>query len=84
MYRNTYQITEDILDTVSYSGSQGIPITPLIRKSNLSSVPAQRDAHFFIVLPVDKLQKIVIKMSPIGFEPATYRLLPTNHNLKRD
>ena len=36
MYRNTYQITEDILDTVSYSGSKGIPITPLIRKSNLS------------------------------------------------
>ena len=33
MYRNSYQITEDILDTVSYSGS---PITPLIRKSNLS------------------------------------------------
>lgn len=36
MYRNSYQITEDILDTVSYSGNQGIPITPLIRKSNLS------------------------------------------------
>jgi len=36
VYRNTYQITEDILDTVSYSGSKGIPITPLIRKSNLS------------------------------------------------
>ena len=36
MYRNSYQITEDILDTVSHSGLQGIPITPLIRKSNLS------------------------------------------------
>ena len=36
VYRNSYQITEDILDTVSYSGNQGIPITPLIRKSNLS------------------------------------------------
>ena len=36
MYRNSYQITEDILDTVSHSGIQGIPITPLIRKSNLS------------------------------------------------
>ena len=36
MYRNSYQITEDILDTVSCSGMQGVAITPLIRKSNLS------------------------------------------------
>ena len=36
MYRNSYQITEDILDVVSYSGMQGVSITPLIRKSNLS------------------------------------------------
>lgn len=36
MYRNSYQITEDILDTVAYSGIEGVTITPLIRKSNLS------------------------------------------------
>ena len=36
MYRNSYQITEDILNTVSCSGIQGVAITPLIRKSNLS------------------------------------------------
>ena len=36
MYRNSNQITEDILDVVSYSGMQGVSITPLIRKSNLS------------------------------------------------
>lgn len=36
VYRNSYQITEDILDTVAYSGSEGVAITPLIRKSNLS------------------------------------------------
>jgi predicted transcriptional regulator len=36
MYRNSYQITEDILDTVAYSGMEGVSITPLIRKSNLS------------------------------------------------
>lgn len=27
---------EDILDTVAYSGVEGVTITPLIRKSNLS------------------------------------------------
>ena len=36
MYRNSYQITEDILDSVSCSGAQGVSITPLIRKANLS------------------------------------------------
>jgi len=36
VYRNSYQITEDILDTVAYSGIEGVTITPLIRKSNLS------------------------------------------------
>jgi predicted transcriptional regulator len=36
MYRNSYQITDDILTTVAYSGEQGLTITPLIRKSNLS------------------------------------------------
>ena len=35
-YRNSYQITEDILETISYNGAQGITTTPLIRKSNLS------------------------------------------------
>lgn len=38
MYRNSYQITEDILDSVAYYGEQGVAITPLIRKSNLSYV----------------------------------------------
>lgn len=36
MYRNSYQITEDILDTVAYNGSDGVTITPLLRSSNLS------------------------------------------------
>ena len=38
MYRNSYQITEDILDNVACYGEQGVAITPLIRKSNLSYV----------------------------------------------
>jgi predicted transcriptional regulator len=38
MYRNSYQITEDILDNVAYYGVKGVTITPLIRKSNLSYV----------------------------------------------
>ena len=36
MYRNSYQITEDILDTVAHNGSDGVTITPLLRSSNLS------------------------------------------------
>ena len=36
VYRNSYQITESILDSVAYSGKEGVTITPLIRKSNLS------------------------------------------------
>mgnify|MGYP006093858031 CR=1 FL=1 len=35
MNRNTYQITEDILDTISLYGEDGVTITPLLRKSNL-------------------------------------------------
>jgi predicted transcriptional regulator len=35
MNRNTYQITEDILDTILLYGENGITITPLLRKSNL-------------------------------------------------
>jgi predicted transcriptional regulator len=38
VYRNSYQITEDILDSVAYYGEQGVAITPLIRKSNLCYV----------------------------------------------
>ncbi len=36
MNRNSYQITEDILDNILMSGEHGITITPLIRKSNIS------------------------------------------------
>jgi|SaaInlV_135m_DNA_3_1039749.scaffolds.fasta_scaffold02268_14 predicted transcriptional regulator len=36
MNRNTYQITEDILDNIMLSGPAGISITPLIRHSNIS------------------------------------------------
>jgi predicted transcriptional regulator len=36
VYRNSYQITEDILDNVAYSGIEGVSITPLLRSSNLS------------------------------------------------
>ncbi len=36
MYRNSYQITEDILDNVTRSGQNGIQVTTLVRKSNLS------------------------------------------------
>ena len=35
MNRNTYQITEDILDNILLSGEHGITITPLLRQSNL-------------------------------------------------
>ena len=36
MYRNSYQITEDILDNVLKTGQSGVQITSLIRQSNLS------------------------------------------------
>jgi predicted transcriptional regulator len=36
MYRNSYQITEDILDNISQQGIEGTTITPLIREANLS------------------------------------------------
>jgi predicted transcriptional regulator len=36
MNRNSYQITENILDNILMSGEHGITITPLIRKSNIS------------------------------------------------
>jgi predicted transcriptional regulator len=36
MYRNCYQITEDILDSISQQGVEGTTITPLIREANLS------------------------------------------------
>jgi len=36
MYRNSYQITESILVNVADHGIEGVHITPLIRKSNLS------------------------------------------------
>jgi len=36
MNRNTYQITEDILDTVLLSGEYGVKPTLLLRQSNLS------------------------------------------------
>ena len=35
MNRSKQQIAEDILDTVMFSGEDGITITPLLRQSNL-------------------------------------------------
>tara|TARA_R110000824_G_scaffold232107_3_gene420035 strand:- start:219 stop:503 length:285 start_codon:yes stop_codon:yes gene_type:complete len=35
VYRNAYEITEDILDNLSFSGQEGTPITHLLRQSNL-------------------------------------------------
>ena len=35
VYRNSYQITECVLDTVVCSEQHGIPITRLMRESNL-------------------------------------------------
>ena len=35
VYRNAYQITEDILDNLMYSGQQGTQVTHLLRQSNL-------------------------------------------------
>lgn len=36
MYRNSYQITEDILNNVMRTGESGVQVTTLVRKSNLS------------------------------------------------
>ena len=36
MYRNSYQITEDILDNLTKTGQTGIQVTTLVRQSNLS------------------------------------------------
>lgn len=36
MYRNSYQITEDILDNVMRTGESGVQVTTLVRQSNLS------------------------------------------------
>ena len=36
MYRNSYQITEDILDNVIRTGESGVQVTTLVRQSNLS------------------------------------------------
>jgi len=36
VYRNTYQITEDILDNLTKTGQVGTPVTNLLRQSNLS------------------------------------------------
>jgi predicted transcriptional regulator len=36
VYRNTYQITEDILDNLAKTGQTGTPVTSLLRQSNLS------------------------------------------------
>lgn len=36
MYRNSYQITEDILDNVMRKGESGVQVTTLVRQSNLS------------------------------------------------
>lgn len=59
MNRNTYQITEDILDTVLSSGEYGITITPLIRESNL---PYKRATGFINKLTQSSLiNEIVVK-----------------------
>ena len=36
MYRNSYQITENILDNLAKTGQIGTPVTSLLRQSNLS------------------------------------------------
>lgn len=36
MYRNSYQITEDILNNVMRTGESGVQVTTLVRQSNLS------------------------------------------------
>ena len=41
-YRNSLQITTSVLDNVSYAGMDGLTITQLIRKSNLSHSRLQK------------------------------------------
>ena len=36
MYRNSYQITEDILENLTRTGQTGTQVTILVRQSNLS------------------------------------------------
>jgi len=36
VYRNSYQITENILDNVMRTGESGVQVTTLVRQSNLS------------------------------------------------
>ena len=36
MYRDSYQITENILDNVMRTGESGVQVTTLVRQSNLS------------------------------------------------
>tara|TARA_B110000438_G_C15482197_1_gene507785 strand:- start:189 stop:464 length:276 start_codon:yes stop_codon:yes gene_type:complete len=36
VYRNSYQITEDILDNLTKTGQTGTQVTNLLRQSNLS------------------------------------------------
>jgi predicted transcriptional regulator len=36
VYRNSYQITENILDNLAKTGQTGTPVTNLLRQSNLS------------------------------------------------
>jgi len=59
MNRNTYQITEDILDTILISGEHGITITPLLRQSNL---PFTRGSGFLSKLTQSNLvNEILVK-----------------------
>jgi len=59
MNRNTYQITEDILDTILLYGEDGITITPLLRQSNL---PFTRGNGFIHKLTQTNLvNEIVVK-----------------------
>ena len=41
-YRNSLQIMTDVLDNMSYAGMDGLTITQLIRKSNLSHTRLQK------------------------------------------
>tara|TARA_B100001123_G_scaffold426395_1_gene540483 strand:+ start:373 stop:666 length:294 start_codon:yes stop_codon:yes gene_type:complete len=41
-YRNSLQIMTDVLDNMSYAGMDGLTITQLIRKSNLSHTRVQK------------------------------------------
>ena len=59
MNRSKQQITEDILETVMNSGQEGIPITPLLRQSNL---PFSRATWFINKLTQNSLiNKIDVK-----------------------